>query len=242
MPGDIVRLSAGDMIPADLRLLDAKDLFVNQSALTGESMPVEKSAMPAPAATDPLTAHNLAFMGANVVSGYARAVVVETGAQTCFGAIADQIAGHSGSTRASTRASTNFTWLMIGFMAVMAPAVFVINGVTKGDWLRGVALRGVGGRGADAGNAADDRDGQSRQGRDRDVARRRSSSSGSTPSRISAPWMCCAPTRPARSRRTASFSSAISTFSARIPSACSNSPISTAISSPACAIFSTSRC
>ena len=133
VPGDIVRLSAGDMIPADVRLLEAKDLFINQSALTGESMPVEKSCHPDPTATDPLTAPNLAFMGANVVSGYARAIVLETGAQTCFGAIADQISGQKGSTSFDAGVA-NFTWLMIKFMAAMAPAVFVINGLTKGDW------------------------------------------------------------------------------------------------------------
>ncbi|MBY6241660.1 magnesium-translocating P-type ATPase [Methylosinus sp. Sm6] len=133
-PGDILRLSAGDMIPADLRLIDAKDLFVNQSALTGESMPVEKTAQPAPA-RDPFEAKNLALMGANVVSGYATAVVVETGRRTLFGAMADEIAGPRVET-SFDRGVTRFTLLMIAFMTVMAPAVFVINGATKGDWLQ----------------------------------------------------------------------------------------------------------
>jgi Mg2+-importing ATPase len=94
VPGDIIRLSAGDMIPADVRLIEAKDLFVNESTLTGESLPVEKFAHALDVPSEPLAASNLAFMGANVVSGYAWAVVVLTGGQTFFGAIAKQLAGH----------------------------------------------------------------------------------------------------------------------------------------------------
>jgi Mg2+-importing ATPase len=133
VPGDIVCLSAGDMIPADLRLLEAKDLFVNKSALTGESMPVEKYAHAEPAAGDALAASNLLFMGANVVSGYGQALVIETGARTSFGAIADQITGDKTPT-SFEQGTRNFTWLMIKFITAMAPAVFVINGLTKGDW------------------------------------------------------------------------------------------------------------
>jgi Mg2+-importing ATPase len=133
VPGDIVRLSAGDMIPADVRLIETKDLFVNQSALTGESMPVEK--FPARAdAQDPLDADCLAFMGSNVISGYGEAVVVVTGPLTLFGEIADRVAQADDST-AFEESVRKFTWLMIAFMAVMAPAVFFINGYFKGDWL-----------------------------------------------------------------------------------------------------------
>src|SRR5215468_553611 len=83
VPGDIVRLSAGDMIPADLRLLDAKDLFINQSALTGEAMPAEKFCHPyQQEIRDPFDLPNMCFMGANVVSGFASGIVVRTGAHT----------------------------------------------------------------------------------------------------------------------------------------------------------------
>lgn len=132
-PGDIVRLAAGDMIPADVRLIATKDLFINQSALTGESMPVEKFAAPAPG-VEPMEAACLAFMGSNVLSGYGEAVVVATGAQTVFGQIADTIVGAEEPT-AFDESVKKFTLLMIAFMAVMAPATFFINGALKGDWL-----------------------------------------------------------------------------------------------------------
>lgn len=135
VPGDIVRLSVGDIIPADLRLLEAKDLFVNQAALTGEAMPVEKTAHPAPSPADPFAAPNLVFMGANVVSGYADAIVVETGRRTSFGAVAEKIVGERALT-SFDKGVTKFTWLMISFMMVMVPAVLVINGLTKGNWLQ----------------------------------------------------------------------------------------------------------
>ena len=135
VPGDLVQLSAGDMIPADLRLLSAKDLFVNQAALTGESLPVEKQAVTVEdAAGSPLDMANLCFMGSNVVSGTAVGLVVMTGSQTYFGALA----GSLGAARVETsfdRGVDRFTWLMIKVMLLMAPAVFLINGLRKGDWL-----------------------------------------------------------------------------------------------------------
>jgi P-type Mg2+ transporter len=135
VPGDIVRLSAGDMIPADLRLLEAKDLFVNQSALTGEAMPAEKFAYPCEQHFDtPFDLPNICFMGANVVSGYAIGVIVRTGAHTFFGQLADEIAGRHVPT-AFDRGISRFTWLMIRFIIVMGPTVFFINGLTKHDWL-----------------------------------------------------------------------------------------------------------
>jgi P-type Mg2+ transporter len=135
VPGDIVQLSAGDMIPADLRLLEAKDLFVNQSALTGEAMPVEKWAHASDQRlVDPFDMPNLCFMGANVVSGYATGLIVRTGAQTFFGRLADEIAGRRVPT-AFDQGINRFTWLMVRFIVVMGPLVFFINGLTKHDWL-----------------------------------------------------------------------------------------------------------
>ncbi len=135
VPGDVVRLSAGDMVPADLRLLEAKDLFINQSALTGESMPAEKHAQAATSGCeDTFDLPNLCFMGANVVSGYGTGVVLQTGSATFFGQLAHEIAGRRVPT-AFDRGITKFTWLMIRFILVMVPAVFLINGLTKHDWL-----------------------------------------------------------------------------------------------------------
>ena len=135
VPGDIVRLSAGDMIPADLRLLEAKDLFINQSALTGEAMPAEKFCHPHQQENnDPFDLPNMCFMGANVVSGFATGIVVRTGGHTFFGQLADEIAGRRVPT-AFDQGINRFTWLMIRFIIVMVPTVFLINGLTKHDWL-----------------------------------------------------------------------------------------------------------
>ena len=136
VPGDIVRLSAGDMIPADLRLIEARDLFINQAALTGEAMPTEKFEHACEArSNNPFDISNMCFMGANVVSGYATGVVVRTGGGTYFGQLADEIAGQRELT-AFDRGVDRFTWLMIRFLVVMVPIVFVINAVTKHDWLQ----------------------------------------------------------------------------------------------------------
>ncbi|MBO0750769.1 MAG: magnesium-translocating P-type ATPase [Bradyrhizobiaceae bacterium] len=135
VPGDVVALSAGDMIPADLRLLSDKDLFINQSTLTGEAMPIEKTA----AACGALPGHpfdlpNICFMGSNVVSGYGTGVVVHTGKRTYFGQLADTIAGRRVPT-SFEKGINRFTWLMIRFIVVLVPTVFLINGLGKGDWL-----------------------------------------------------------------------------------------------------------
>ncbi|MBX3688908.1 magnesium-translocating P-type ATPase [Dokdonella sp.] len=134
VPGDLVHLSAGDMIPADLRLIAAKDLFVNQSTLTGESLPMEKFANVDLEATAPLEARNLCFMGSNVVSGSASGVLVATGARTCFGAIAGSLTGRRPPT-SFDKGVQRFAWLMLRLMAVMVPLVFVLNGLVKGAWL-----------------------------------------------------------------------------------------------------------
>jgi Mg2+-importing ATPase len=135
VPGDIVQLSAGDMIPGDLRLLEAKDLFINQSALTGEAMPSEKFASASTEHADnPFDIPNMCFMGANVLSGYGTGVIIRTGIATFFGNLADEIAGRRTPT-AFDRGIDRFTWLMIRFIAVMVPLVFLINGLTKHNWV-----------------------------------------------------------------------------------------------------------
>ncbi|MFL9923298.1 magnesium-translocating P-type ATPase [Herbaspirillum lusitanum] len=136
VPGDIVQLSAGDMIPADLRLLSAKDLFVSQAAMTGESLPVEKFITPANTdASSPLELDNLCFMGTNVVSGSATAVVLTTGKRTYFGALAERVTAADRSPTAFQSGVNKVSWLLIRFMLVMTPVVFFINGFTKGDWV-----------------------------------------------------------------------------------------------------------
>ena len=133
--GDIVHLSAGDMIPADIRILDAKDLFVSQASLTGESAPVEKSPKVCSCGAETVTDYtNIAFMGSNVVSGSATAVVVSTGDRTVFGSMAAAVAGEAVET-SFTKGVNAVSWVLIRFMLVMVPLVFFINGITKGDWL-----------------------------------------------------------------------------------------------------------
>ena len=136
VPGDVVLLGAGDMAPADLRVLSAKDLFLNQAALTGESVPVEKSAdaVKPEADANPLEQPNLCFQGANIESGSGMAVVVHTGEKTYFGSLAASIVGQRQPT-SFDKGINKFTWLMIRFMAVMVPAVFILNGLNKHNWL-----------------------------------------------------------------------------------------------------------
>jgi Mg2+-importing ATPase len=134
VPGDVVRLTAGDMIPADVRLLTAKDLFVSQSSLTGESLPVEKGeVLDEVPDRPPLELPNLGFLGTSVQSGTATALVIETGPRTMFGALARSIARTPPET-AFDRGVKGYTWLMIRFIGVMVPVVFLINGLTKGEW------------------------------------------------------------------------------------------------------------
>jgi Mg2+-importing ATPase len=135
VPGDIIRLAAGDMVPADVRVLSAKDLFLNQAALTGEALPVEKKAAQASAdVQNPLDLPNLCFLGSNVESGSATAVVIQTGDRTYFGLLAASIVGQRQLTSFG-KGVNKFTWLMIRFIAVMVPAVFLINGLSKHNWL-----------------------------------------------------------------------------------------------------------
>lgn len=133
--GDVIHLSAGDLVPADVRLISAKDVYVSQGALTGESLPVEKdeSLKGKEEATNPVEMPNLCFMGTSILNGTATAVILNTGNQTYFGSMAKSITG--------VRPLTSFdigvnkvSWLLIKFMIVMVPLVFLINSVTKGNW------------------------------------------------------------------------------------------------------------
>jgi Mg2+-importing ATPase len=134
VPGDVVKLSAGDMIPGDVRLITAKDLFIIQATLTGESLPVEKSDARDPRANiQPIEHTNLCFLGTSVESGAATAVIVATGAQTYFGKMASSLAGQAPDT-AFDRGVKKFVWLMLTFMLAMVPTVFLINGLTKHAW------------------------------------------------------------------------------------------------------------
>lgn len=134
VPGDVVALAAGDMIPADVRMLEAKDLFVIQSSLTGESFPVEKFEIEKnAAATVPIELTSIAFLGTSVESGSAIGVVVATGKETYLGGMAHSLSEQT-TQSAFDKGIAQFTWLMLRFILVMVPLVFVINGVTKGDW------------------------------------------------------------------------------------------------------------
>ncbi len=134
VPGDIVRLSAGDMLPADVRFLTTKDTFVAQAALTGESNPVEKFARtpedPEASLTD---LENIGFMGSNIVSGSALAVVLGTGNSTFFGSMAQSLSGDRAKT-SFEKGVSSVSRMLVRMMVVMVPIVFLINGFSKGDW------------------------------------------------------------------------------------------------------------
>lgn len=134
--GDIIYLAAGDMVPADVRILKAKDLFISQAALTGESEPIEKRpAVVREEQYDTITEyHNLAFMGSTVISGSAVCVVVATGDETIFGSMAKDIVGVSVQT-GFEKGVNSVSWVLIRFMLVMVPIVLFINGFTKRDWM-----------------------------------------------------------------------------------------------------------
>ncbi|MGL6178530.1 MAG: magnesium-translocating P-type ATPase [Tannerellaceae bacterium] len=135
LPGDIVVLAAGDIIPADLRILHSKDLFISQSALTGEALPVEKKAgVTSNNQESVLMIENICFMGTNVDIGSAEAIVLATGSGTYFGAMASSLT--------QTKVQTSFdvginkvSWILVRFMLVLAPVVFFISGFTKGSWV-----------------------------------------------------------------------------------------------------------
>lgn len=134
VPGDMVQIAAGDMIPADVRILVAKDLFVTQGSLTGESFPVEKFEVEKNAETTVLVElTSIAFLGTSVESGSATAVVVATGGTTYLGSMARLVTQPPAET-AFDKGIARFTWLMLRFVMVMVPLVFLINGFTRGNW------------------------------------------------------------------------------------------------------------
>ena len=136
VPGDVIFLSAGDMIPADVRLIAAKDLFISQGTLTGESLPVEKQPiLPGDQLQiqNPLELANLCFLGTSVISGAGTAVVIETGSNTYLGSLAKTIVAHKTMT-SFDKGVNDVSFLLLRFMLVMAPLVFLINGFIKGNW------------------------------------------------------------------------------------------------------------
>ena len=140
--GDIVYLAAGDMIPADVRILQAKDLFISQASLTGESEPVEKFAKEVIGKPkNPLDLNNLAFMGSNVISGTAVALVLAVGDDTVFGEIARQLQTKK-TTTSFEKGISSVSWVLIRFMGAMVPVVFFVNWMTKGSWMK-AALFGL---------------------------------------------------------------------------------------------------
>ena len=134
VPGDIVLIAAGDMIPADIRIIEAKDLFVSQSSLSGESDPIEKSPVIRKNIQNIMELNNICFMGTNVVSGSATGIVFGTGSNTYLGTIAKNITGLRAAT-AFDKGISKVSFLLIRFMLVMVTFVFLVNGITKGDWL-----------------------------------------------------------------------------------------------------------
>ncbi|MDI6419903.1 HAD-IC family P-type ATPase, partial [Cronobacter turicensis] len=147
VPGDIVYLSAGDLIPADLRLIASRDLFISQAILSGESLPVEKYDVTGHVQGKGVTADdlpdnnvsllergNICLMGTSVASGTACGVVVATGAKTYFGKLAKSLVGNRTQT-AFDKGVNSVSGLLIRFMLVMVPVVLLINGFSKGDWL-----------------------------------------------------------------------------------------------------------
>ncbi len=134
VPGDIIRLSAGDMIPADVRFLATKDTFVAQAALTGESNPVEKFSSVPSDPEDALTElRNIGFMGTNIVSGSATALVLATGNRTYFGSMAKSLSGDRAKT-SFERGVDAVSRLLVRMMLVMVPVVFALNWLIKGEW------------------------------------------------------------------------------------------------------------
>ena len=135
VPGDVVKLASGDMIPGDVRFIESKDLFIDQSQLTGESNPVEKFAGPDPEGDSLTDIDNIGFMGSNIVSGSAKGVILTTGNNTYFGSMAKSLNTYKDKSSFEENLSS-ISRLLIGFMVVMVPIIFIANFITKGDWLQ----------------------------------------------------------------------------------------------------------
>lgn len=137
VPGDVIIVSAGDMFPADVRVVQSKDLFVSQAALTGEALPVEKYAYPmTEGINNALELETIGFMGSNVVSGTATAIVIATGKSTLFGSLADKVISQDYVETSFQKGVNKVSWMLIYFMLVMTPIVLLINGFTKHDWVQ----------------------------------------------------------------------------------------------------------
>ncbi len=134
VPGDIVKLASGDMIPGDVRFIETKDLFIDQSQLTGESNPIEKFAGPYPEGDTISELDNLGFLGSNIVSGSAKAVVLATGNKTYFGSMAKSLSTFQEKSKYEQNIDS-ISKLLIKFMFVMVPIIFIANFITKGNWL-----------------------------------------------------------------------------------------------------------
>ena len=134
VPGDVVKLASGDMLPGDVRFIETKDLFIDQSQLTGESNPIEKFAGPDPEGDDITELDNIGFMGSNIISGSAKAVILTTGNSTYLGSMAKSLNTYQDKS-SFERNINSISSLLIKFMVVMVPIIFIANFITKGSWL-----------------------------------------------------------------------------------------------------------
>ncbi|MBR3268241.1 MAG: magnesium-translocating P-type ATPase [Oscillospiraceae bacterium] len=134
VPGDVVKLASGDMLPGDVRFIETKDLFIDQSQLTGESNPIEKFAGPDPVGDDITELDNIGFMGSNIISGSAKAVILTTGNRTYLGSMAKSLNTYQNKS-SFERNINSISSLLIKFMVVMVPVIFIANFITKGSWL-----------------------------------------------------------------------------------------------------------
>ncbi|MFI9385592.1 HAD-IC family P-type ATPase [Kutzneria sp. NPDC052558] len=137
VPGDVVHLKAGDLVPADCRLLTANSLVVEQATLSGESLPVRKTVTTDRIAGNVLDSPVFCFLGSTVVGGSATAMVVGTGRSTYLGAIASRLTEPDHDTDAGMR---SVSWTLIRFTLVLAPIVLAVSGLTHGDWTEATLL------------------------------------------------------------------------------------------------------